>query len=108
MYDNITTGASDDIEKLSKIINSMVYEYGMFEKNINYREMKHLGQNKMDELNNITSDILEKLEKKVKKIIEDNKDNISKLSLKLLEDEEIYNEDIEKIEVKIRILVVDQ
>lgn len=95
--DNITTGASDDIEKLSKIINSMVYEYGMFEKNINYREMKYLGQNKMDELNNITCDILEKLEKKVKKIIEDNKDNISKLSLKLLEDEEIYNEDIEKI-----------
>jgi len=95
--DNITTGASDDIEKLTKIINSMVFEYGMFDKNYNYKVHKYLGESKLDELNEKSNNILDTLEKKVRGIIEDNKDNISSLSKQLLEDDEIYNSDIEKI-----------
>ena len=95
--DNITTGATDDIEKLTKIINSMVFEYGMFNKNYNYKVHKYLGECKLDELNEKSNSILDILEKKVRGIIENNKDSISSLSKQLLEYDEIFNSDIEKI-----------
>ena len=94
---NITTGASDDIEKLTNIINNMVFEYGMFDKNFNYKENKYLGKSIMNELNIKSNNILEQSENKVRYIIENNKDSISMLAEKLLEEDEIYNIDIEKI-----------
>jgi AFG3 family protein len=95
--ENVTTGAADDIEKLTKILINIAYEYGMFDKNFNYVDKKYLGDSHMDKLNESISMLLTELEEKVRGIIVDNRDNISNLANKLLADDEIFDKDIEKI-----------
>jgi AFG3 family protein len=95
--ENITTGAMDDIEKLTKIINRMLFEYGMFNKNYNYTNTKYISETVLAELNKESNKLVCRLEERVRELIESKKDVIKQLSQKLLDEDEIYNDDIEKI-----------
>ncbi|MCP4523502.1 MAG: ATP-dependent zinc metalloprotease FtsH [Candidatus Gracilibacteria bacterium] len=106
--ENITTGASNDIEKATQIARNMVMRYGMFEdigtENFAGERVSgnHLGTN--GEQGTFSDKTMENIDYKVKsilsdaykvavKLIEENKDLHEKITQELLETEEISEEE---------------
>ncbi|GFR34976.1 ATP-dependent zinc metalloprotease FtsH [Thermobrachium celere] len=97
--DNITTGASNDIQRVTEIIISMIKDYGMFEtsgllsysviQENSYIDMKHI----VDTANSIVKTLYEE----VMDLINDNLDKLHRLANELLEKETIYEEEIDFI-----------
>ena len=107
----ISTGASDDIKRATKIARSMVTEYGMsdlgpvqYEEKSegvflgrDYTKAKNFSDQVALEIDKETRKIIEECYEKAKKIIADNKDLVFKLSDALMKYETITKEQIESI-----------
>lgn len=112
VLDDISTGASNDIERATKIARAMVTHYGMSEKlgTINYDSSENevfigrdLGRSRdysertAAEIDNEVTRIINEAYAKCKKLLSENLDKLLALSDALLEKETIYSKDFEKI-----------
>ncbi len=112
--DNVTTGASNDLEKVSALARSMVTTYGMSEKmgNLTYgKEQEHvfMGRNfghTRDFSEEIAADIDKEIKKIVdeqykeaKKLLSDNRDMLEYIAKKLLEKETLDEKEIGRAHV---------
>lgn len=112
VLDDISTGASNDIERATKIAHSMVTHYGMSEKlgTINYDSSENevfigrdLGRSKdysertAAEIDDEVTRIINEAYTKCKELLSENLDKLLALSDALLEKETIYSKDFEKI-----------
>ena len=107
----ISTGASDDIKRATKIARSMVTEYGMsdlgpiqYEEKSegvflgrDYAKSKNFSDQVALEIDEQTRKIIEECYEKAKKIVGENKDLIFQLSDALIQYETITKEQIESI-----------
>jgi len=96
--DEITTGASNDLERITSVARNMIMDYGMNKEighlNINDMEISMSLKNKIDEeilklVNNSYNN--------VKKLLLENKENIKNVAKKLIEKETITGEEFENI-----------
>ena len=115
--DNITTGASNDLEKVSALAKSMVTTYGMSEKmgNMAYgKEQEHvfMGRN-FGNTRDFSEEIAADIDKEVKKIIDtqyelaknlltENKDMLEYIAKELLEKETLDDKEFEELMNKVR------
>lgn len=112
VLDDISTGASNDIERATKIARSMVTHYGMSEKlgTINYDSSENevfigrdLGRSRdhsertAAEIDDEVTRIINEAYTKCKELLSENLDKLLALSDALLEEETIYSKDFEKI-----------
>lgn len=112
LLDDISTGASNDIERATQIARAMVMTYGMSEKlgTINFdssdnevfigRELgktKNYSEKTAAEIDAEVSRIINESYAKCKKLLSENIDKVISLSDALLEKETIYAKDFEKI-----------
>ena len=100
--DDITIGASNDIERASNIISSMVTQYGMNNSKLMLNlevieDKKYL----MDEATSIANELYEE----AMRDLYENKDALEDIANALLEKETIYNEDVEEILAKYKEVV---
>ncbi|MDQ7022585.1 MAG: cell division protein FtsH, partial [Candidatus Gracilibacteria bacterium] len=106
--ENITTGASNDIERATKIARNMVTRFGMFEdigaENFageidNYSQtglQPFVSPETIRAIDSKVKEILQNAHKIAIKLINENKDLHIKISKDLLEKEEINKEEFEK------------
>ena len=112
VLDDISTGASNDIERATKIARAMVTHYGMSEKlgTINYDSSENevfigrdLGRSRdysertAAEIDDEVTRIISEAYAKCKELLSENLDKLLALSDALLEKETIYSKDFEKI-----------
>jgi cell division protease FtsH len=108
IFNNISTGALSDLEKVTKQARAMVTIYGLNEKvgNITYYDSSGQQEYSMtkpySEQTAITIDeeiskIIEKQYQRAIHILENNKDKLTQLAEILLEKEVIFKDDLEKI-----------
>jgi cell division protease FtsH len=118
MFEHISTGALNDLERVSKMANAMVSFYGMNKKigNISYYDSTGQGEyaftkpysEKTAELiDSEVSEMIAEQYKRAKQILADHKDGLSVLAEKLLEKEVIFSEDLETIFGKSKNLKVE-
>ena len=116
--DNVTTGASNDLEKVSALARSMVTTYGMSDKmgNLAYgKEQEHvfMGRN-FGNTRDFSEEIAADIDKEVKKIVDtqydlakklltDNKDMLEYIAKQLLEKETLDEKEFEKLMRDVRI-----
>ena len=96
--DDITTGASDDLDKLRKLARMYVAYYGMSEKlrnmNVNEEELSDKTKQIIDtEIQNLVNDV----ESYVLDILEKNKESINKMAKVLLKKEELTGGELKRI-----------
>tara|TARA_Y100000389_G_scaffold9711_1_gene9052 strand:+ start:1843 stop:3579 length:1737 start_codon:yes stop_codon:yes gene_type:complete len=98
--DEVTTGASNDLERVSSIARSMIVDYGMSKEigtySINENEISASLQNKIDKE---ILKIVDKSYKHVKNILEKNIDNIRNVAKLLIEKETISSEEFYNVMV---------
>ena len=115
--DNITTGASNDLEKVSSLAKSMVTTYGMSEKmgNLAYgKEQEHvfMGRN-FGNTRDFSEEIAADIDKEVKKIVDtqyqlakdlltENKDMLEYIAKELLEKETLDQTEFEELMNRVR------
>ena len=115
--DNITTGASNDLEKVSALAKSMVTTYGMSEKmgNMAYgKEQEHvfMGRN-FGNTRDFSEEIAADIDKEVKKIVDtqyqlakdlltENKDMLEYIAHELLEKETLDQTEFENLMNKVK------
>jgi cell division protease FtsH len=108
MFDNISTGALSDLEKVTKQARAMVTIYGLNEKVGNVTYYDSSGQNEYNFskpyseetaviIDQEISKVIEEQYQRAIKILEQNKDKLSELAEILLEKEVIFKDDLEKI-----------
>lgn len=96
--DDITTGASDDLDKLRKLARMYVAYYGMSEKlrnmNVNEEELSDKTKQIIDtEIQNLVNEV----ESYVLDILEKNKESINKMAKVLLKKEELTGGELKRI-----------
>ncbi|HKK68059.1 MAG TPA: hypothetical protein VJ946_07590, partial [Bacteroidales bacterium] len=107
-FDKISTGALNDLEKVTKQAVAMVSYFGMSEKVGNLSYYDSTGQADYNFTKPYSEETAELIDKEVKRIVEEqyaravevlknNKEGLSKLAERLLEEEVIFSEDLEKI-----------
>lgn len=112
ILDDISTGASNDIERASKTARSMVTKYGMSDElgPICYgqsnnevflgRDMGH-SRNYSEEtaakIDQIVLEIVKNAYKKTEKILEDNRDKLHQIAQYLIKNEKMHNQDFEAV-----------
>ncbi len=110
IFEDISTGASNDLEKVTMIARDMVIKYAMSE-NITVmsykseddevflgRSMghaKHYSESVQTEIDKEVSSIVDRLYVKAEKLLRDNVDKLHNVASALLEYETIYNEEFE-------------
>jgi cell division protease FtsH len=108
IFDKISTGALSDLEKVTKQARAMVTIYGLSDKVGNLTYYDSSGQNEYgftkpysertaELIDKEISDIIEEQYQRAIKILEDNKDKLTKLAEVLLEKEVIFKDNLEKI-----------
>ena len=103
--DDISTGASNDIEVAMKIARDMVTVYGMSDKigpmSMNLEkdpyQIQLLGNNLEDQIGKEVKDILEDAYEKAQRILAIHRDKLDAVALKLLEKEVINEQEFEEI-----------
>ena len=108
-FEDITTGASNDIEKATSIARAMVTQYGMSDrfgmmgletitsKYLDGRPVTNCGEQTEAEIDEEVKNILKECHDKAKKIIEDNKEVLEKLAAHLIEKETITGKEFVEI-----------
>jgi len=115
--DNVTTGASNDLEKVSALARSMVTTYGMSEKmgNLAYgKDQEHvfMGRN-FGHTRDFSEEIAADIDKEVKRIVDeqydlakqlliDNKDMLEYIAKQLLEKETLDEKEFEEMMNEVR------
>jgi cell division protease FtsH len=108
IFNKISTGALSDLEKVTKQARAMVTIYGLSDKVGNLTYYDSSGQNEYgftkpysertaELIDKEISDIIEEQYQRALKILEDNKDKLTKLAEVLLEKEVIFKDNLEKI-----------
>ncbi|MBR3713839.1 MAG: hypothetical protein IKM98_11680, partial [Bacteroidales bacterium] len=106
-FGKISTGALNDLERVTKYAYAMVTYYGMSEKlgNISffnssqddYNFQKPYSEKTAELIDNEAKALLDQVYERTKQIIIDNKEKLSQLAELLLEREVIFTEDVENI-----------
>ena len=115
--DNVTTGASNDLEKVSALAKKMVTAYGMSDKmgNLAYgKEQEHvfMGRN-FGNTRDFSEEIAAEIDKEVKKIVDeqydlarqllsDNRDMLEHIAKQLLEKETLDEKEFEEMMNEVR------
>jgi len=115
--DNVTTGASNDLEKVSALARSMVTSYGMSDKmgNLAYeKEQEHvfMGRN-FGNTRDFSEEIAADIDKEIKKIVDeqydlakqlltDNRDMLEYIAKQLLEKETLDEKEFEEMMNEVR------
>ena len=115
--DNVTTGASNDLEKVSALARSMVTTYGMSEKmgNLAYgKDQEHvfMGRN-FGNTRDFSEEIAADIDREVKKIVDvqyeyakqllsDNRDMLEFIAKQLLEKETLDEKEFEELMNEVR------
>ena len=111
MLDDITTGASNDIERATKLARKMVAEWGMTEEiglmsfgdggeifvGRDYQKQLAYGQELASKIDNQVKEIIDEAHAKARRILESKKEVIEKVEKILLEKETIYQEEFEML-----------
>jgi cell division protease FtsH len=108
IFNNISTGALSDLEKVTKQARAMVTIYGLNEKvgNITYYDSSGQQEYNMTKpyseataviIDEEISKIIEEQYQRAIKLLSDNKDKLTELAELLLEEEVIFKDDLEKI-----------
>ena len=108
VYNNISTGALSDLEKVTKRAQAMVTIYGLNDKigNISYYDSsgqseynfgKPYSEHTAKTIDEEISKLIENQYQRAIKILTENKDKLEALAGKLLEKEVIFREDLEEI-----------
>ena len=93
IFDEITTGASDDLEKVKRIINVFITTYAM-----NGLDMLFDNGDKLkDKIDIESQNLITSLEYKVKSLLKAHKDDLSKIANYLLEHEMMTESDIKNL-----------
>lgn len=93
IFDEITTGASDDLEKVKRIINVFITTYAM-----NGLDMLFDNGDKLkDKIDIESQNLITSLEYKVKSLLKTHKDDLSKIANYLLEHEMMTETDIKNL-----------
>ncbi|MFB6257679.1 MAG: peptidase M41, partial [Flavobacteriales bacterium] len=106
IFGQISTGALNDLEKVTKQAYAMVSVYGLSEKIGNrsyydpngqeYQFTKPYSDKTAREIDEEAGRIIEETYERAKKIIKENRERLSELAEKLLDEEVIFKEDLEK------------
>jgi cell division protease FtsH len=108
IFGKISTGALSDLEKVTKQARAMVTVYGLNERigNITYYDsqenndfgfQKPYSEKTAEVIDEEISKLVESAYVRAIEILNENKDKLTKLAEKLLEDEVIFKEDLETI-----------
>ncbi len=107
IFDQISTGALNDLEKVTKQAYAMVSVYGLSDKlgNRSYYDpngqgsqfTKPYSDQTAREIDEEAGRIIEETYERAKQIISDNKERLTQLAEQLLEEEVIFKEDLERI-----------
>ncbi len=108
IYGKVSTGALSDLEKVTKQAYAMITMYGLNDKigNISYYDSsgqseytfgKPYSEETAKVIDREVSDLVETQYRRAKKILGENRDKLKSLANKLLEQEVIFKEDLEKI-----------
>ena len=108
IFGKISTGALNDLERVTKQAQAMVTYYGLSEAigNISYYDStgqqeysfsKPFSEKTAEAIDNEVKRIVEESYKRAVKILEDNKDGLEKLAGRLLEKEVIFSDDLEDV-----------
>ncbi|MDA3820311.1 MAG: ATP-dependent zinc metalloprotease FtsH, partial [Candidatus Delongbacteria bacterium] len=108
MFNHVSTGALNDLEKVTKQSNAMVTYFGMSEKlgNLSYYDSseqagynftKPYSEETAKLIDNEVRNIIEKQYARAKEVLRKNLDGLKKLAEKLLDEEVIFSDDLEKI-----------
>lgn len=110
--DDISTGASNDIERASKIARQMVTKFGMSDKigpicfgsehdevfiGRDFVQSKNLSENVASEIDNEVKNIIEKCFEQSKSLLRDNLDSLNNVAAALIEKEKLSGEEFEAI-----------
>ncbi|VVU94805.1 Peptidase family M41 [seawater metagenome] len=99
IFNSITTGASDDIERLTKIAYGMVVRYGMVEElgAVNYTDVTEVSDEIKSKIDNKVKEIVSSAYDRTREILKKHESDIRKLAEKLLESETLLLNDIETL-----------
>ncbi len=97
--DFITTGAYNDFQQTTRMVSSMVTQYGMGNTLglLNLEDLSHLNYGNTEEIINECKITIDSLYEEVKSIIIENKDLLDRITAGLLEKETLLAEDIQKL-----------
>jgi len=91
--ENVTTGASNDLQRASAIIRDYILKYGMGGEGFSHADFGGNGERLLDEY----SAHFDRLYRKVRRIINDNMDKLKNLAEKLLEKETLNEVEVDEI-----------
>ncbi len=109
VFDTVTTGASNDIERATKIARAMVTQYGMSEKfglmglesiqhrYLDGRAVMNCGEATASEIDNEVMQILKTAYDKAKTLLSDNREILDKIAAYLIEKETITGKEFMEI-----------
>ena len=97
--DNITAGASSDIEQATKIANAMIRLYGMSNKvgRVKYDDTRHLSEDKKSIIDSEITKIIEDGCTKAQEVLIKYKDKFELLTQELLKKETLFADEVEKL-----------
>ena len=103
-FDDITTGAHDDLKKINHIAYEYITTYGMDDdelQNMYYEEnggfTKKISDNTNDKIDIAIRELIKECYDKTFKIITDHKDLVEKMANMLLEKETLYTDDLKEL-----------
>ena len=109
VFDTVTTGASNDIEKATKIAKAMITQYGMSDKfglmalatveeqYLNGRAVLNCGDDTATEIDHEVMELLDRSYKEAKKLLSEHREALDKIAAYLIRHETITGKEFMKI-----------
>ena len=109
VFDTVTTGASNDIEKATSVARAMITQYGMSEKfgliglesvqnrYLNGRPVMNCGQETASEIDHEVMKMLKEAYEEAKKLLSEHRESLDKIAAFLIEKETITGKEFMKI-----------
>ena len=109
VFDTVTTGASNDIEKATSVARAMITQYGMSEKfgliglesvqnrYLDGRPVMNCGQETASEIDHEVMKMLKEAYEEAKKLLSEHRESLDKIAAFLIEKETITGEEFMKI-----------
>lgn len=109
VFDTVTTGASNDIEKATSVARAMITQYGMSEKfgliglesvqnrYLDGRPVMNCGQETASEIDHEVMKMLKEAYEKAKKLLSEHRESLDKIAAFLIEKETITGKEFMKI-----------
>ena len=109
VFDTVTTGASNDIEKATSVVRAMITQYGMSEKfgliglesvqnrYLDGRPVMNCGQETASEIDHEVMKMLKEAYEEAKKLLSEHRESLDKIAAFLIEKETITGKEFMKI-----------